>query len=255
MINRQKLLDGFLVGLLCVCAVIVFTPVFLTVLLSAKDGISSYLDFYIWKPSYLAGWVNSFVIATSAAMGSVIISIPAAYVFAKVKFRGSNLLFYLYIIVMMMPFQVTLLPQYIVSKSAEIYDTPLALILPGIFSPFAVFLLTQVMKSVPNEIIEAARLETASTIRIILSIIIPSIRPGIVCSWILVFTEQWNSVAEPLILIESKTKFPLAVLLNEIEAGDVLGFAATTVFMLLPMLLFAFFKSEIREGLGDYRLK
>ena len=255
MINKHKLLDIFLGGLLLLCAFIVFLPVLLTGFLSVKEGFSSYLDFYLWKPIYLAGWVNSFMIAVSAATGSVIVSIPAAYIFSKMKFRGRGLLFYLYIIVMMMPFQVTLLPQYIVSKSAGIYDTLFALILPGIFSPFAVFLLTQIMKSVPNEIIEAARLDTASTIRIILNIIIPSIRPGIVCTWILVFAEHWNSVAEPLILLESKEYFPLAVMLNEIEAGDVLGFTAATVFMILPLILFAFFKSEIIEGLGDYRLK
>ena len=178
-----------------------------------------------------------------------------SYVFSKVEFWGRDFLFYLYIIVMMMPFQVTLLPQYIVSKNLEIYDTHLSLILPGIFAPFAVFLLTQVMKSVDNEIIEAARLDTGSTWKILLYIIIPAIRPGIICAWVMVFTEQWNVVAEPLVLLETETQYPLAVMLNNIEAGDVLGFTATVLFLLAPLLLFIYFESEIIEGLGEYRLK
>ena len=88
------------------------------------------------------------------------------------------MIFYLYIIVMMMPFQVTLLPQYIVSRRFELYDTPWAMILPGIFAPFAAFLLTQVMKSVPDELIEAARLDTGLTLKIIWYIIVPTICPG-----------------------------------------------------------------------------
>ena len=71
----------------------------------------------------------------------------------------------------------------------------------------------------------------------------------------MVFTEQWNVVAEPLVLLETETQYPLAVMLNNIEAGDVLGFTATVLFLLAPLLLFIYFESEIIEGLGEYRLK
>lgn len=156
---------------------------------------------------------------------------------------------------MLMPFQVTLLPQYIVSKKLGIYDTLLALILPGIFAPFAVFLLTQVMKSIPNEQIEAARLDTGSTFRILISILVPQMKAGIICTWVLVFTEQWNSVAEPLILLETREKYPLAVMLNEGSGEKLLMLAATVVFMILPLLMFAYFENEIMDGLEEYRLK
>lgn len=112
-----------------------------------------------------------------------------------------------------------------------------------------------VMESLPNEQLEAARLETDSTFRILLSVIIPQLRHGIVCTWVLSFTEHWNSVAEPLILLETHDRYPLAVMLNEIEAGDVLGLAAAVVFMLPPLLLFEYFENEIMEGLEDYKLK
>ena len=129
------------------------------------------------------------------------------------------------------------------------------MILPGIFAPFAAFLLTQVMKTVPDDIIEAARLDTSSTLRIIWSIIIPSVKHGIICAWALTFTEQWTMVAEPLVLMETEEKYPLTVLLSGIKAGDVLGFAAAVVFSLLPLLIFTFFEEEIMDGLGEYKLK
>lgn len=241
--------------LLCVFAAAVVSPLIIVAVRSFDGGVQAYPDFYIWNPSYVKALINSVVMALGASIGTVVVSVFAAYVFAKVKFRGRDFIFYLYIIVMMMPFQVTLLPQYIVSRDLGLYDTPLAMILPGIFAPFAAFLLTQVMKSVPDELIEAARLDTSSTFMIIVRIIVPTIRYGIICAWALTFTEQWNMVAEPLILIETHERYPLSVILNSIGSGSVLAFAAVVIFSVLPLLIFAFFEEEITEGLGEYRLK
>ncbi len=252
---RKKFINTYAAVLLCVFALIIVSPVIIITFLSFTEGPVTYAKFYIWNPQYVNALTNSIIISAGVSFGTVVVSTLAAYVFAKVKFKGSGVLFYLYIIVMMMPFQVTLLPQYIVSKNTGLYDTPLAMILPGIFAPFAVFLLAQVMKTVPDEQIEAARLDTNSTLRIIGSIIVPSIKPGIICAWALTFTEQWNMVAEPLVLMETRENYPLAVILNTIDSGDVLGFAATVIFSLLPLLIFTFFENEIMEGLGEYRLK
>ncbi len=257
---RRRVSELLLTVFLLAAALLVLSPVILVGVFSFGTGASAYADFFVWEPSYLHALTNSVVIAFASSCGAIVTAVLAAYVFAKVRFRGREVLFYLYIIVMMMPFQVTLLPQYMASKTMRIYDTPLALILPGIFAPFAVFLLTQVMKSVPDELIEAARLDTSSTWRVILHILVPAIRPGIVCAWVLVFTEQWNAVAEPLILMETREKYPLAVVLNEVRAldagsGMTLPFAATVAFAVIPLLLFLIFENEIMEGLGEYRLK
>lgn len=251
----KRVIDAVVTAFLVCMALVVISPIFLTVFFSFEDGFSAYADFYVWKPIYLNALFNSVIVALVTSCLSVAVAVAAAYVFAKVKFRGSGILLYLYIIVMLMPFQVTLLPQYIVSKKLGIYDTLLALILPGIFAPFAVFLLTQVMKSIPNEQIEAARLDTGSTFRILISILVPQMKAGIICTWVLVFTEQWNSVAEPLILLETREKYPLAVMLNEGSGEKLLMLAATVVFMILPLLMFAYFENEIMDGLEEYRLK
>ena len=235
-------------------AILFIAPIAAVVISSLKSGVKSYIDFFIWEPAYLRALAVSMLIAFCSSAGTVVVSVLAADVFSQHEFRGRNALFYLYIIVMMMPFQVTLLPQYIVSKTLGIYDAPAAMIFPGIFSPFAAFLLTQIMKSIPRDSLEAAQLDTDSTLRIILRVIVPQMRGGIICAWVLMFTEQWNMVAEPLVLLETKENYPLTVLLSNAGSGE-FAFAATAVFMLLPLGLFLIFESEILEGLEGYRLK
>ncbi len=260
---KRKIINIFFRAIIMVCAAVMLLPIVVTILSSfgisfngkTEIGTSGYLDFYVWKPLYLNAFRHSVMISGAVVLWTLIISIPAAYIFAKVPFRGRNLLFYIYIIVMMMPFQVTLLPQYIVSRYLELYDTHYAMILPGIFSPFSVFLLTQVIKSIPNEYLEAVRLDTTNIVHVLTRIIVPIIRPGVICAAVLVFTEEWNRVAEPTILMETKENYPLAVILSFSTSAGMAAFAATVIFMLLPMFLFGFFEDEIAEGLGEYRLK
>lgn len=252
---KQKIFEILTTAFLCIIALILVSPVLWITLLSLEGRGQAYIDFWIWNPQYVHALSNSIIIASGTAIGAILVAIPAAYVFAKVNFKGRDILFYLYIILMMMPFQVTLLPQYIVSRDTGIYDTLLAVIVPGIFTPFPVFLLTQIMKSIPNELIEAARLDTVSTLQILMRIIVPHIYPGIICAWALSFTEVWNMVAEPLVLLENNDLYPLAVLLGGIQNDDITGFAAAAVFLFLPLLIFALFEEEIIEGLEEYRLK
>lgn len=250
-----KKIPGYLAKVLIIALAVLFIlPSAAVVISSFRDGFKPYSDFFIWEPAYLKALAVSMLIAFCSSAGSIAVSVLAAYVFSQCEFRGRGALFYIYIIVMMMPFQVTLLPQYIVSKALGVYDTPAAMILPAIFSPFAAFLLTQIMKSVPRDSIEAGRLETSSTLKIILRVITPQMRGGIICAWVLVFTEQWNMVAEPLVLLETKDNYPLSVLLSETGAGT-FSYAATAIFMLLPLGLFLIFENDILEGLEGYRLK
>ena len=165
------------------------------------------------------------------------------------------MLFFIYIVVMMMPFQVTLLPQYIVSRDWGIYDTPAALILPGIFSAFGTFILTQILKTMPDDMIEAAKLETGSTLRLLWYVVLPNLRGGIVCLFVLQFTELWNMVAEPLVLMESAEQLPMAVVLDTVGGADAAACTAVILFCAVPLLLFSYFEAEIMEGLGAYRLK
>lgn len=240
---------------LVVSAVILVSPVVIVVALSLKNGIGTYMDFFIWEPELFYSIANSMIIASVASFGAMIFSIPAGFVLAKTQFRGRDIVFFIYIIMMIVPFQTVMLPQYVLSRSLKIYDTLAAVILPAMFSPFGVFFLTQSIKSIGNEIFEAARLETSSTPNIILYILIPMIRPAILCVWVLSFCESWNAVSEPLVFLETIEKMPMAVQLNSLSAEGVFGFAATTVFMVLPALIFRTFDDDIMEGMGELKLK
>ncbi len=253
MVKCGKTTKILVVLILSVLAVVMVLPIVLTVTRSFEPGVVGYTDFFLWKPYYLRLFCNSLLIASVGAAGNVIVSVLAAYVFAKVKFRGSGVLFFVYIVVMMMPFQVTLLPQYIVSRDWGIYDTPAALILPGSFSAFGTFILTQILKTMSDDMIEAAKLETRSTLRLIWHVVLPNLRGGIVCLFVLQFTELWNMVAEPLVLMETELKMPLAAMLNGNSAPAAL--AATVVFLVLPLLLYLLFSDTLREEMGSMMVK
>lgn len=250
MVKLRKMLA---ILILSVLAAVMVLPIVLTVTRSFEPGIVGYIDFYLWKPFYLRLFCNSLLIAAVGALGNVVVSVLAAYVFAKVKFHGSGVLFFVYIVVMMMPFQVTLLPQYIVSRDWGIYDTPAALILPGVFSAFGTFILTQILKTQPDEMIEAAKLETGSTLLLLWHVIIPNLRGGIVCLFVLQFTELWNMVAEPLVLMETELKLPLAAMLT--DRDEPVALSATVVFLVLPLMLYLLFSDVLREEMGSMVMK
>lgn len=233
-------------------ALIIITPIILTIFQSLENP-SGYIDFFLWQPKYLRALINSLLMATIGSGGCVVISIGAAYVFSKIKFYGRNFLFFIYIIVMMIPFQVTMLPLYITMRNTNLYDSIWAIILPNMFSAFGAFFLTQLIKTIPNETLESARLETDSTFIILLQIVIPQIKSGLLCLFSLLFTDIWNMISEPMTLMESIERLPLSALI----VGDVspAGIAAIIVSIVPSILLYSFFQEEIITGLSYYKLK
>ena len=175
----------------------------------SKITLSQYYELLIERYRYLHMFWNSVKLSLSITVLHVGIAVTSAYVFAKVDFKGRETLFFIYIIVMMMPFQVTLLPNYIQARFLKIYDTYWAIILPGVFAPFGVFLLRQFMKYIPDEFIEAVSLESGSVADILRIAILPSLKPGIIALAVLTFAENWNMVEQPLVLMEDSLKYPL----------------------------------------------
>lgn len=251
---KRRILSVTLTGFLCAAAFCMLYPVLLTVIQSFREGLKPYLHFAVWDPDALRALLHSLGIAAVSAIGAFLVSLPAAFVFAKIPMRWKNAVFFLYIVLMMTPFQAMMLPQYLVAVRLGTYDTAWALILPNVFSPMPVFFLAQTLRSFPDEIIEAASLETSSLCRILVRVVTPAIRPGVACIGVLSFAEAWNAVSEPLILLESGKEFPLAVLLSRISASDGLAMAAVVLFLIPPMLLFVLFEEEITEGIQEYRL-
>ena len=151
---------------------------------------------------------------------------------------------------MLMPYQVTLVPNYLVSEKLGILDTRWAIILPGIFSPFAVFLLTKAMKRIPKTYFEAAMLDGANEFQIFTSICYPIVRSAVFSVLMLVFIDYWNMVEQPLILLSDESMHPLSVFLSKINSGDTgLAFAVAVIYMMPSLLMFLYGEDYLVEGI------
>lgn len=219
--------------------------------------LKQYYNVLIKKTQFLFMFWNSVLITCPIVIGQTIVATLAAYAFAKLKFRGRNLLFFLYIIVMLMPFQVTLVPNYLMAGQLGLLGSRWSIIWPGIFSTFGVFLLKQYMEQIPDSYLEAARVDGAGQLQIFLKIILPMSRAGIAAMAILVFIDNWNMVEQPLIFLQDAAKQPLSLYLSRIIDGEKgLAFAASVLYMLPALLNFLYAEKYLLEGIrlsGTYR--
>ena len=148
-------------------------------------------------------YFNSFVVAVSVTCLQILTSSLAAFAFARLRFRGREALFLLYLATLMVPFQVTMIPNFIVVRSLNWYDSYRALVLPTAFSAFSTFLLRQYFRSIPIELDEAARMDGASSWRIWWQIIMPLSGPAIAALTIFIFLGSWNDFLWPLVITSS----------------------------------------------------
>ena len=221
-----------------------------------KVTLSQYGELLFDSPVYLNMFWNSVKIAVPIVIGQILVSALGAYAFTVLKFRGKELLFFLYIIVMLLPLQVTLMPNYLVADWFNMTDSYLAIILPGIFNPFGVFLLRQFMKSMPDAYLEAAQIDGAGHGRIFLSIVVPMIKPGIAAAAMLTLLDYWNLVDQAVIFIQDAEKQPLSTFLAQINSGDIgLAFAGSC-FYAVPMLLVLLYGQEhLKQGIAITGIK
>ena len=225
-------------------------------LIPEKVTLSQYAELLFDSPVYLNMFWNSVKITVPIVVGQIIVSTLAAYAFTVLKFKGKELLFFLYIIVMLLPLQVTLMPNYIVADWLGITDSYLAIILSGIFNPFGVFLLRQFMKSLPDTYLEAAKIDGAGHGKIFISIILPMIKPGIAATAMLTLLDYWNLVDQAIIFIQDSEKQPLSTFLAQINNGDIgLAFAGSC-FYAVPMLLVLLYGQEhLKQGIAITGIK
>lgn len=216
-----------------------------------KVTLSQYAELLFDSPVYLNMFWNSIKIIVPIVVGQIFVSTLAAYAFSVLNFKGKELLYFLYIIVMLLPLQVTLMPNYIVADWFHITDSYLAIILPGIFNPFGVFLLRQFMKSMPDAYMEAAKIDGAGHGTIFISIIVPMIKPGIAATVMLTLLDYWNLVDQAVIFIQNAEKQPLSTFLAQINNGDIGLSFASSCFYAIPMLLVVFYGQEyLKQGIG-----
>lgn len=196
-----------------------------------------------YTPEFYTVFWNSVKIAGCILFGQMFVAIPAAWAFAKFSFRGRGALYMTYVILMLMPFSVMMLPSYLVLNGMKLMDTHMAIILPAVFSTFPVFLMYRSFCSIPKELYEAARIDGAGEWQIFFRIGIPLGSPGILSALVLGFLEYWNMVEQPLAFLPTPSKWPLSLYLPEIDLQYAGMALAASVIMLIPAV-FVFFMGQ-----------
>ena len=215
-----------------------------------KVSAGQYESVLFKNPEYLFKFWNSVILTVPITLFQVIVALLASYGFARYEGKVKSIIFFSYIILMIMPYQVTLVPNFLVADKFNLLDTRWAVILPGIFSSFSVFLLTKVMKRIPLSYIEAAKLDGANEIQILAGICVPLCKGPIVSVIMLVFIDCWNMVEQPLVLLGDVDMHPLSVFLSQINTGDIgLAFAVGVVYMVPTVLMFLYGEEYLAEGI------
>ena len=218
-------------------------------LLPSEWSLQGWREVLLSRPHYLAKFWNSLGLSAVIVAGQVLLSCLAGYGFSKFRFRGKEALFFLVILLMMMPYQVTLVSNYLMLDRLGLVGSYWALILPAMFSPFGVFLLRQVFDTCPSDILEAARLDGAGNLRILFGILVPRCWAGVISLGILSFIDAWNMVEQPIVFLESEYDYPLSVFLTRMNGQNIGVLCACGVLAALPVvLLFLYYDQELTEG-------
>lgn len=214
-------------------------------------SFKQYITVLFQSPEYLLKFWNSVLLTLPIVLGQMAVASLAAYGFYLSRSKVKNVIFFSYVILMLMPYQVTLVPNFLVSSSLGILGTRWAVILPGIFTPLSVFILTKSMRRIPAAVIESARLDGAGEFKIFLKVILPMCSSALYSVAILTFIDNWNMVEQVLILLDNVEKQPLSVFLSSINTGEVgIAFASATVYMIPPVLLFLHGEENLVEGIA-----
>ncbi|MBO1510258.1 carbohydrate ABC transporter permease [Metabacillus bambusae] len=266
--RKRKRANILLHVLLTLGAITMVFPFLWTVLSSLKDISQIFLVPPKWIPNPLAwnnypdslqampfgkAYFNSFYITFIVVAATLITASMAAYAFAKIRFKGANIIFILFLSTMMIPKQVTMIPLYLIMDNIGWIDNHLSIIVPGaLFNAFAVFLLRQFVMGIPRELEEAAIMDGAGYLRIYWNVILPLIRPALAAIGIFTFMGAWNSFIDPLIYLNTPELFTVPLLLNTFKglytAEWGLMMAGTTISVIPVLIIYIIAQKQIIEG-------
>ncbi len=270
--KKDRITDVFVFVFLTMGAVVMIAPLLWMVSTSLKSkeevfslppvwiptDISFNKYFEIWNMGpLLSGISNSLIVALSVTIVGTFTSSLAAFAFAKLNFRGKNKIFLLLFASVMIPYPVLMIPQFMMFSNIGWVDTLLPLIVPGLFGNiFMIFFLRQFLNSIPNSIIEAAKIDGCSYFQIFYKIIFPLIKPAVAAQLILWFMAIWNDYLGPILYLNSPEKQTLQLVIANFNASyaiqsDYPLIMAASVVALLPMLIvFMIFQKQIIESIA-----
>ncbi len=218
--------------------------------------LQSYIRLLLDTPEFFHMFWNSMIEVLPVLAGHLLVAVPAGWAIARYRFRGRKALLFLYMLLMIMPFQITMVSGYLVLDQLKLLDTHLAIILPACFAAFPVFLMVQFEKGIPEALLEAARVDGAGEIRIFFQIGIPLSKAGVLAVLVLDFLDYWNSMEAPLAYLKTSVNWPLSLYLPAIKTEEAGLCLAASVLMLLPALLvFLYGQSYLEQGIQAIGLK
>ena len=242
---------SYLVGVLV--AAVSLLPFCFLFLRSFWDGgvtLQPYYDVFLSTSRYLDSFWRSLGLTCTVAAGQLVVSVPAGFCFAKRSFPGKRILAFLLVALLVLPVQVTLVPNYLMLKNLGLLNTYAALILPALFAPLGTFLLGQSFRSIPNALLDAARLDGCGTIGLLWGIVMPMRKGTMACVAILAFLDAWNMVEQPLAYLRSFQEYPLSVgLAYAAPQGVAVQMVCCLLAALPPLFLFAFFSQDLVDGI------
>lgn len=252
MCRREKTIR---IGLSILALVILLPFVFMIWKSFAGDhGVSAqaYFKVFLAEPGYLIKFWRSLFLSLVCAAGQTIISCMAALAFSKYKVKGWKMILGMMMLFMILPVQVTLLPNYILLDKLDLLNTWWALIIPSVFAPFGTVWLTFIFWTVPDDILGAARLDGANVRQTICNILVPVVKAPIVTLFILSFVESWNMVEQPLTFLHNVSQYPISIFLVIMNEKSTAIQSVCGILCLIPVtLLFLYYHDEFVEGIGN----
>lgn len=215
-----------------------------------RVSFEQYAHVLVTSTTYLRLFWNSVVLVVPIVTGQTAVALLASFALGVLRFPGREAVFLMYLFTMLLPFQVTLVPNYLMADRLGLLGSHSSIVLPGIFGAFGVFLLRQYMLHIPSAYIEAAKMDGAGYVRIFFNVVLPMVKPGIAALMVLLFTDHWNMVEQPLIFLQDAALQPLSLFLSRIREGMLgVSFAASVVYMVPAVLLFLSAEEYFIEGI------
>ena len=220
-------------------------------------SLSQYYNILIEDMTILRYFVNSAMYAAAILLGQALLIPMMAYALSRFRFPGRDAIFFVVIMLMLLPFQVTMVPNVLTLRTLGLLDTAWAVILPMTVAPFYVFLLRQYMVSLPGDMLEAAQIDGAGTWRCFIHVVLPVCRPVLGAAVALSFADCWNLVEQPLTYLTTRTVlYPLSVVFNQLtEKSTGVEFAGAALYTLPALCIYLYFQADILEGVQLTELK
>ena len=220
-------------------------------------SLSQYYEILIKDTSILRMFVNSAFYTAMILLGQAVVIPMMAYALSRFKFKGRDAIFFTIIMLMLLPFQVTMVPNVLTLRRIGLLNTVWAVIMPMWFSPFYIFLIRQFMVGLPNDLLEAGQMDGAGTVRCYFQIVLPVCRPILGAAVALSFADCWNLVEQPMTYLSQRTDLqPLSVMFNQLVTESTgIEFAGAAIYILPALFIYLYFLKEILAGIQLSELK